>query len=76
VGEVDIAVEITEDMMPGVVSMPHGWGHHRPGTNLATASEHAGRSLNDLTDDMMVDALSGNAAFNGLLVTVSRVAAD
>jgi len=53
-----------------VVSIPHGWGHHRPGTRLATARQHAGVSLNDLTDEQMLDELTGNAAFSGVPVSV------
>ncbi len=59
--------------MPGVVSMPHGFGHHRPGTRMAVAEAHAGVSANDLTDDMLLDRLSGNAAFSGVTVEVSAV---
>ena len=61
-------------MKPGVVSLPHGWGHHRPGTRLATAAAHAGASLNDVTDEQRIDALSGNAALSGVPVTVAAVA--
>ena len=59
--------------MPGVVSLPHGWGHHRPGTRLATAESRPGVSLNDLTDETRLDVLSGNAALNGVPVTVEAV---
>jgi anaerobic selenocysteine-containing dehydrogenase len=72
VGSVDIPVEVTDEIMPGVVSIPHGWGHDRPGTRQATALRHAGVSLNDLTDDLAVDALCGNAAFSGVPVRVER----
>jgi hypothetical protein len=57
-------------MMPGVVSIPHGWGHDRPGIQVETAKQHAGASINDLTDDLALDALSGNAAFSGVRVRV------
>ncbi|MFO0598917.1 MAG: molybdopterin-dependent oxidoreductase [Myxococcaceae bacterium] len=70
VGEVVVPLEVSEAMMPGVVSLPHGYGHSREGVQLAVASAHAGASVNDLSDDQQVDALSGNAAFNGLAVTV------
>jgi anaerobic selenocysteine-containing dehydrogenase len=70
VGAVELAIELTEDIMPGVVSIPHGWGHHRPGIQLGIASQHAGVSVNDLTDEHALDALCGNAALNGLPVTV------
>ena len=73
VGAVEVDVEISDEMMPGVVSLPHGWGHDRPGVQLSVASQHAGASLNDLTDELFVDTLSGNAAFSGVAVTVEKV---
>ena len=69
-GRVEIQVELTDDLMPGVVSIPHGWGHHRPGIRLGVASDHAGVSVNDLTDENVLDELCGNAALNGIPVTV------
>ncbi len=71
VGSVPVRLELTEALMPGVVSLPHGWGHGRPGVQLRVASAHAGVSLNDLTDDRAVDALLGTAAFNGTPVHVT-----
>jgi anaerobic selenocysteine-containing dehydrogenase len=73
VGSVEVPVDLTGDVMPGVVSLPHGWGHVRDGAALSVAAAHAGASLNDLTDEQSVDALSGNAAFNGVPVTVTKV---
>jgi anaerobic selenocysteine-containing dehydrogenase len=70
VGEVQVAAELTADMMPGVVSLPHGWGHDREGVRLSVASRHAGVSLNDLVDDQRVDALTGTAVLNGTPVDV------
>ena len=70
-GSVDIEVEATDDIMPGVVSLPHGWGHGRTGIRLGIAAQHAGVSVNDLTDDRFSDAVSGNAALNGVPVQVS-----
>ncbi|GAA4037951.1 molybdopterin oxidoreductase family protein [Parerythrobacter jejuensis] len=70
IGAVEIAIEITEDIMPGVVSIPHGWGHHREGVSWQTAADHAGVSLNDLTDPERFDRLTGNAVLNGTPVTV------
>ncbi|HMH42822.1 MAG TPA: molybdopterin dinucleotide binding domain-containing protein, partial [Pyrinomonadaceae bacterium] len=70
VGSVVVPIEISEEMMPGVVSIPHGWGHDRPGIQLAVAQRHAGQSLNDVTDDQTIDALCGTAAFNGTWVAV------
>ncbi|MCA1826737.1 MAG: molybdopterin-dependent oxidoreductase [Myxococcales bacterium] len=74
VGAVEVPIAITTDVGPGVVSLPHGWGHVRDGTALSVASANAGASLNDLTDEQSVDALSGNAAFNGVPVEVERLA--
>jgi anaerobic selenocysteine-containing dehydrogenase len=71
-GAVIVPVEVSETMRPGVVSLPHGWGHDRSGTRLAVAREHAGVSINDVTSDIYLDTLSGNAAFNGLVVTLQR----
>jgi anaerobic selenocysteine-containing dehydrogenase len=70
VGSVQVEVLATEDMMRGVVSLPHGYGHARDGVRLATASKVAGVSINDLTDPELLD-VSGNAAFNGVPVTVA-----
>ncbi|MGB5350348.1 MAG: molybdopterin dinucleotide binding domain-containing protein, partial [Polyangiales bacterium] len=70
VGEVTAPAEITDDMMPGVVSLPHGFGHGREGVKLSIATNHPGVSVNDLTDDQLIDELSGNAAFSGVPVTV------
>ncbi len=70
VGSIDIAVEISEEMMPGVVSIPHGWGHHRNGTQLSIAETRPGVSVNDITDDQHVDFLSGVSVLNGVPVTV------
>ncbi|MGE5232655.1 MAG: molybdopterin dinucleotide binding domain-containing protein, partial [Acidobacteriota bacterium] len=74
-GTVRAPLAVSDEMRPGVVSLPHGWGHHRPDTQLATASRQPGASLNDLTDEKRVDALSGNAALSGVPVTVTAVAA-
>jgi len=57
--------------MPGTVSLPHGWGHDREGTRLGIAALHPGVSANDLTDERYLDVVSGNAALNGVPVTVS-----
>lgn len=70
VGEVEVATRVSDEVMPGVVSLPHGYGHDRDGVLLAVATEHAGVSINDLTDDQLVDGPTGNAAFNGVEVTV------
>jgi anaerobic selenocysteine-containing dehydrogenase len=70
VGEVVAPVDISDEMMPGVVSLPHGWGHDRQGARLAVAAAHPGVSINELTDDQAIDALSGNASFSGVPVEV------
>jgi anaerobic selenocysteine-containing dehydrogenase len=70
VGEIEVEVAVSEDMMAGVVSLPHGWGHARPGVQMSIASEQPGASANDLTDERQLDALSGNAALNGVPVQV------
>ncbi len=74
VGSVIVPVEITNSMMPGVVSLPHGWGHGKRGTRLGVANAHAGVSINDLTDDQRIDVLTGNAGFSGVPVQVTRAA--
>jgi anaerobic selenocysteine-containing dehydrogenase len=66
-----VPVEITGEVMPGVVSLPHGWGHGRPGVQARVASASPGASINDVTDEDRVDALTGNASFSGVPVTVS-----
>lgn len=73
VGQVAAPVFITPDIRPGVISLPHGWGHGRQGVRLGVASQHAGVSLNDLTDDQLTDRLSGNAALNSLTVRVAAL---
>ena len=67
-GEVVVPVEATDAIMPGVVSLPHGWGH--AGSAQRIAAEHAGANANALTDNAVLDALSGNAVFNGVPVTL------
>ncbi len=70
VGQVEIPIEISDEIMEGVVSIPHGWGHHRKDIQLGIAQAHAGISVNDLTDELFVDELCGNAAVNGVPVEV------
>jgi len=71
-GAVEILVEVTDAIMPGVISIPHGWGHNLPGTRMRVAREHAGVNTNILTIAEDVDPLSGNAILNGVAVTVER----
>ena len=73
VGSIVVPVEISDEIMQGVVSIPHGWGHDRPGNQMEVAQQHAGESINDLTDDQAIDALCGTAAFNGTLVTIDSL---
>ncbi len=73
VGQVTIKAEVTDELMPGVVSIPHGFGHGRKGVKQKVAQAHAGVSVNDLTDDTLIDKLSGNAAVNGVPVTLQAV---
>lgn len=70
VGSLEIELEVSAEIMPGVVSIPHGWGHDRPGIAIGTAQRHAGQSVNDLTDDAAIDVLSGTAALSGVPVRV------
>jgi anaerobic selenocysteine-containing dehydrogenase len=71
VGEVVLPVELTDKIMPGVISIPHGWGHNKKGSSWQVAEQHAGVSVNDLTDEMVLDELSGNAVLNGVPVTIA-----
>lgn len=75
VGALEVTVRITDEMMPGVVCMPFGWGHDRPGSMLSVASAHAGVSINDITDETRVDPLSGCTSF-ALPVMVERANPD
>lgn len=69
-GEAEAPLELDAAMMPGVASLPHGWGHDRPGTRMALAAERPGANLNALLDDRLRDPLSGNAVLSGVAVTV------
>ena len=69
-GSVEVPVEVSDEMMPGVVSLPHGWGHDRPGTRMAVAREHAGVNNNLLAPTHFYDTLSNNHAVNGIPVEV------
>ena len=74
-GAVVVPVEVTDDVMPGVVSIPHGWGHDHAGIDLAVATEHAGTNSNVLTDELVVEPLSGTAILNGIPVELERATA-
>jgi len=70
---VEIPLEISDQIMQGVVSIPHGFGHHRLGTNIALAEANAGVSINDLTDTNHLDVLTGNADFSRTEVTIEAI---
>ena len=70
VGSIEVRVHITEAVMPGVVCLPHGHGHGLEGSRLKVAAEHAGASMNDLTDPAEIDPLSGNAVLSGVPVAI------
>ena len=70
IGAVQTQVLASDEVMPGVVSLPHGWGHKRDGVSLNIASEQDGVSCNDLTDERLMDRASGNAALNGVPVKI------
>lgn len=74
-GNINIPVEVTENIMPGVVSIPHGFGHNKKGTQLDIASKpvYAGVSVNDITDHNRIDPVTGNAAFSGQTVSISTI---
>jgi len=71
-GQIDLPLWVSPDIMPGVVSMPHGWGHDRSGSELGIAAQKAGVSMNDVTDEQVVDELTGMAIVNGVPVQVSK----
>ena len=75
-GAIRAPVETTDSMMPGVVCLPHGWGHDAPGTRMGVAARHAGVNSNVLTDDRAIDVVSGNAILNGIPVEVSPIGSD
>ncbi len=74
-GEVTAPVEVTDAVMPGVVSLPHGWGHDQPGSRTGVAAGHAGVNSNVLADELAVEPLSGNAILNGIPVELTAVRA-
>ncbi len=71
VGEIRAPLEVTDEMMPGVVSLTFGWGHAREGSMMSVAREHAGVSMNDITDECLYDKVSGISVLDGIPVTVS-----
>ncbi len=73
-GSVQVTVELSDNLMPGVVSLPHGWGHDLPGAQLGVAAERPGANLNALLEIAARDPLSGNAVLSGVPVTLAPVA--
>ncbi len=72
--QIEVQVEVSDEMMPGVVSLPHGWGHNLPGTRLNVAGERPGVNLNALLDENLRDPLSGNAVLSGIAVSMRSLA--
>jgi anaerobic selenocysteine-containing dehydrogenase len=73
VNSLKVVTQVSDEVMLGVVSIPHGYGHNRKGIRMAIAEAHAGVSVNDLTDETLLDELSGNAAVNGVHVKIEKV---
>ncbi|OBH66329.1 molybdopterin dinucleotide-binding protein [Mycobacterium colombiense] len=69
-GEIKVPIEVTESIRPGVVSMPHGWGHGKPGTRMSVANSSPGANTNVLSPPTFVDEPSGNGVLNGIPVTI------
>ncbi|MFD0039158.1 molybdopterin-dependent oxidoreductase [Streptomyces anulatus] len=70
-GGIEAPAEITDTVRSGVVSLPHGWGHSRPGTRMAVAAAHPGANVNQLLDGTLLDPLSGTAVLNAIPVSVT-----
>lgn len=68
---IEAQVEVSDAVMPGVISLPHGWGHHLPGAQLSVAAERPGANLNTVLDERLRDPLSGNAVLSGVPVEVT-----
>jgi anaerobic selenocysteine-containing dehydrogenase len=73
VGEIEVETELSDEMMQGVVSIPQGWGHNQPNTNMEVASGQPGVSVNNLTNEKVVDELTGNAVFSGVNVSIKAL---
>ncbi len=70
---IEAQVHFSDEMMPGVVSLPHGWGHDLPGARLHLAAQRPGANLNALLDDQLRDPLSGNAVLGGVAITMQAL---
>lgn len=68
---IDVTIELSDEMMPGVVSLPHGWGHDQAGTKMSVAAERPGANINAILDDARRDPLSGNAVLSGVPITMA-----
>ncbi|MFT4762314.1 MAG: anaerobic selenocysteine-containing dehydrogenase [Paraglaciecola sp.] len=73
VGRIQIEAELSDEIMPGVVSIPHGFGHGKKGIQMDVAAANAGVNINDLTDELLIDEVTGNVAFSGVGVLIKRV---
>lgn len=71
VGEISVEVQVTDEIMPGVVSVPHGWGHDKAGTCWQVAADSPGSNVNNLSDELLLDEFSGNAVLNGIPVSIA-----
>jgi anaerobic selenocysteine-containing dehydrogenase len=69
-GKLEVPVEITDAIRPGVVSLPHGWGHTAPGTRLSVAAAQPGVNVNSVLDSSLIEPLSGTSVLNGVPVQV------
>ena len=74
-GAIELPVEVSDEVMRGVVSIPHGWGHGRSGVQLRVARQSPGQSINDILDPAAIDELSGTAALTGQIVEVAAISA-
>ncbi len=72
-GSIEAPVVISDSVMPGVVCLPHAWGHNRPGTRQRVANAHPGASLNDITNEKVMDELTGNAVVHGVPVNIMPI---
>ena len=70
---IEAQVEVSDTIMQGVVSLPHGWGHNLPGAQLGLASQRPGSNLNTVLDENLRDPVSGNAVLGGVAVHLSAI---
>jgi anaerobic selenocysteine-containing dehydrogenase len=68
---IELPLQITDEMMPGVVCMPYGWGHNREGIRMGVAASVAGANYNDLVEEDVFDPVSGASVLNGVTVRVT-----